>query len=65
MMTQKWLEANPKDIVWDNIDDGPLESRTRFITSWLATFGLIVAWTIPVAFVGSLSNIAGLCQKFA
>ncbi|KAF9467356.1 DUF221 family protein [Collybia nuda] len=63
MMYNKWMEANPKDIVWQNLDDGALEMRSRYIISWLATFGLIIAWAFPVAFIGTLSNLDDLCVK--
>lgn len=57
------MEAHPKDIVWRNLDDGALEMRSRYITSWIATIGLIIAWTFPVGFIGTLSKLADLCAK--
>ncbi|KAJ7680638.1 DUF221 family protein [Mycena polygramma] len=62
-MKDKWMETSPKDIVWDNLDDGALEMTGRYVTSWIATFGLIIAWGFPVAFIGTLSKIDTLCQK--
>ncbi|KAL0946485.1 hypothetical protein HGRIS_012702 [Hohenbuehelia grisea] len=62
-MYDKWMEAHPKDIVWRNLDDGALEMRSRYVTSWMATIGLIIAWAFPVAFVGTLSNVGDLCAK--
>ncbi|KAG5729523.1 hypothetical protein E4T56_gene4603 [Termitomyces sp. T112] len=62
-MYDKWMEANPKDVVWENLDDGSLEMRSRYIISWLATIGLIVAWSFPAAFIGTLSNLDDLCSK--
>ncbi|KAJ7141507.1 hypothetical protein C8R44DRAFT_604374 [Mycena epipterygia] len=62
-MKDKWMETSPKDIVWENLDDGALEMTWRYATSWIATFGLIVAWGFPVAFIGSLSKVDTLCQK--
>ena len=63
IMFDKWLETNPKDIVWKNLDDGAVEMRTRYVISWAATFGLILLWTVPVAFVGTLSRIDQLCAN--
>jgi hypothetical protein len=63
MMYDKWIEAHPRDIVWSNLDDGALETRSRRIVSWLATTGLILFWALPVAFVGTLSNVSSLCTK--
>ncbi|KDR75323.1 hypothetical protein GALMADRAFT_226985 [Galerina marginata CBS 339.88] len=62
-MDNKWMEAHPKDIVWRNLDDGALEMKSRYITSWLATVGLIIAWAFPVGFIGTLSNLSDLCEK--
>ncbi|KAF8070342.1 DUF221 family protein [Lyophyllum atratum] len=63
MMYDKWMEANPRDIVWKNLDDGALEMRSRYVLSWLVTIGLIIAWGFPVAFIGTLSNLDDLCVK--
>ncbi len=62
-MYDKWLEAHPKDIVWRNLDDGALEMRSRYITSWIATIGLIIGWAFPVTFIGTLSNLDDLCTQ--
>ncbi|KAG7442520.1 DUF221-domain-containing protein [Guyanagaster necrorhizus] len=62
-MIDKWMEAHPKDVVWRNLDDGALEMRGRYLTSWLATIGLIIGWAFPVTFIGTLSNIDDLCVK--
>lgn len=60
-MYQKWMEAHPNDIVWANLDDGALEMKSRYLLSWLATFGLIIVWAFPVTFIGALSNLSELC----
>ncbi|KAJ3569623.1 hypothetical protein NP233_g4933 [Leucocoprinus birnbaumii] len=62
-MQSKWMEANPKDIVWHNLDDGALEMRSRKFISWGITIGLIIAWAFPVGFIGTLSNLDDLCLK--
>ncbi|TRM61312.1 hypothetical protein BD626DRAFT_406026 [Schizophyllum amplum] len=62
-MTEKWMEAHPKDIVWANLDDGPVEVKVRKTISWVATIALIIFWAVPVAFVGAVSNISGLCTN--
>ncbi|KAG7093058.1 hypothetical protein E1B28_009350 [Marasmius oreades] len=63
MMYDKWMEVHPKDIVWRNLDDGALEMRGRYVTSWAATIGLIILWFFPVAAIGTLSNLDDLCRK--
>ncbi|KAF8529554.1 DUF221 family protein [Hysterangium stoloniferum] len=62
-MAYKWIQVSPKDVIWDNIDDGVYETRFRYATSWMASFGIIVAWFFPVSFVGLLSNVSELCIK--
>ncbi|KAI0340297.1 DUF221-domain-containing protein [Trametopsis cervina] len=62
-MAEKWIEVSPKDVIWDNIDDGAYETRFRYITSWIGSLILILIWFAPVAFVGTLSNVAALCEK--
>jgi len=61
-MYSKTMEAHPKDIVWRNLDDGALEMKSRYVTSWLATAGLIFVWAFPVGFIGTLSNLSDLCD---
>ncbi|KAF8314939.1 DUF221-domain-containing protein [Clavulina sp. PMI_390] len=60
-MVDKWIELAPEDVVWENIDDGAIETRGRWILSWMATIGLVILWSFPVAFTGTLSNISELC----
>ncbi|KJA27716.1 hypothetical protein HYPSUDRAFT_62761 [Hypholoma sublateritium FD-334 SS-4] len=62
-MYNKWMEVNPKDIIWRNLDDGAMEMKSRYAFSWVATVGLIIAWAFPVSFIGSLSNLSSLCEK--
>lgn len=63
MMHDRWMEADPKDIVWRNLDDGALEMRTRYVISWVLTIGLIIGWFFPASFIGGLSNVDDLCGK--
>jgi len=63
MMSQKFIEVAPKDVIWDNIDDGAYETRFRYVTSWMGSLVLIFIWFLPVAFVGTLSNVSALCEK--
>jgi len=62
-MYGKWLAAHPKDVVWANLDDGAVEMRGRQFLSWVATVGLIILWAFPVAFIGTLSNLHGICSS--
>jgi hypothetical protein len=62
-MYDKWMEANPRDIVWANLDDGAVEMGARKVLSWAATIGLIFLWSFPSAFIGTLSNLDSLCER--
>jgi len=62
-MSDKWVGAHPRDIIWSNIDHDDDERSGRFLISWAATVGLVILWAFPVAFIGSLSNITSLCGK--
>ncbi|KAF7306002.1 hypothetical protein HMN09_00754700 [Mycena chlorophos] len=62
-MQDRWMETSPKDIVWDNLDDGALEMTWRYAVSWIATVGLIIAYGFPVVFVGTLSSLDDLCTN--
>ncbi|KAI9567493.1 hypothetical protein HD554DRAFT_2314817 [Boletus coccyginus] len=62
-MADRYLEVSPEDILWGNLGMNPYEKRVRMVISYAATAALIVFWTIPVAFVGLISNIEGLCVQ--
>jgi len=62
-MTDKFLEVSPEDVIWSNLGLNPYERRIRMLISYAVTAGLIILWAFPVAFVGIVSNIKGLCQK--
>jgi calcium permeable stress-gated cation channel len=61
-MYNKWLETNPKDIVYKNLDDGAAEMTTRYVLSWLAMLVLIILWAFPVTAISALSKLDQLCQ---
>ncbi|QRW21264.1 tranport-associated late exocytosis protein [Rhizoctonia solani] len=52
-----WPMLAPDDIIWDNIDDGAYEVRSRYVLSWLLTFAVIALWFIPTTFAGFLSTL--------
>ncbi|KAJ3865912.1 DUF221 family protein [Lentinula novae-zelandiae] len=62
-MNDKFIETHPDDIVWHNLDDDALKTRSKVSLSWLATTALIVLWSFPVAAIGGLSNIYAVCRK--
>lgn len=61
-MANKYVEAHPDDVVWANMNMNPYERKIRTAIGWAITIGLIIFWTIPVAFVGVVSNVKGLAN---
>ncbi|KAF9058941.1 hypothetical protein BDP27DRAFT_529917 [Rhodocollybia butyracea] len=61
-MNDKFIETHPADIVWHNLDDNTLQTRSKVTLSWMATLGLILVWSFPVAAVGGLSNVTSVCN---
>lgn len=62
-MADRYLEVSPPDVIWGNLGLNPYEKRIRVAVSYSATAALIIFWSIPVAFVGIISNIQGLCVR--
>jgi hypothetical protein len=62
-MSKKYIEVAPSDVIWSNLTLNPYEMKVRLAISWGITFALIVFWAIPVAFVGTISNISSVCTK--
>ncbi|WAR60144.1 hypothetical protein PtB15_9B81 [Puccinia triticina] len=60
-MAKRYVDAAPQDIIWDNLNINPYDERVRNMISWVITLGLVILWSFPVAFIGSLSNITSLC----
>ncbi|KIK66859.1 hypothetical protein GYMLUDRAFT_37938 [Collybiopsis luxurians FD-317 M1] len=63
-MNDKFIETHPADIVWHNLDDDALKTRSKVTMSWMITIGLIILYSFPVAFIGTLSNVGALCKNF-
>ncbi|KAG9313522.1 hypothetical protein JVU11DRAFT_5849 [Chiua virens] len=62
-MADRYLEVSPEDVLWGNLGMNPYEIRIRTAISYALTAVLIIFWAIPVAFVGVISNIEGLCVQ--
>ncbi|KAI8458717.1 hypothetical protein BY996DRAFT_6832998 [Phakopsora pachyrhizi] len=62
VMTEKWVGVSASDVIWSTLGVKPFEQRVRGLISWSLTIGLIVFWSIPVAFVGLISNVNSLCS---
>ncbi|KAJ7064856.1 hypothetical protein C8F01DRAFT_777426 [Mycena amicta] len=60
-MASKYSEVSPQDVIWSNLGLNPYEMRGRMLLSYAATAALVIFWSIPVAFVGLISNLHSLC----
>ncbi|KIK93365.1 hypothetical protein PAXRUDRAFT_34109 [Paxillus rubicundulus Ve08.2h10] len=64
-MADRYLEVAPENVLWGNLGMNPYEKRVRMVISYAATAALILLWAFPVAFVGIISNIEGLCVRYS
>jgi len=64
-MSNRYIEVAPSDVIHANLNMNPYEQKIRTAISYAATAGLIILWAFPVAFVGAISNVAALCEKYS
>ena len=62
-MTPRYIETAPEDVVWDNMQVVWWQRVVRVYLINAAIATLIVFYTIPTAFVGSISNITYLTDS--
>lgn len=63
-MAPRYLEINPRDVIWQNMKLKWWERYLRFAVITVIVIGMIIFWAIPITFVGSLSNIAQLSKQY-
>ncbi|OXG22073.1 hypothetical protein C366_00971 [Cryptococcus neoformans Tu401-1] len=63
-MNNRYIEQSPANVIWRNLSLNQYERNVRQAISWAATLGLILLWATPVAFIGALSNITTLTEKY-
>ena len=61
-MSPRFIGINPEDVIWKNLKISWASRIVRNIVTSAIVTALIVFWAIPVAFVGSISNISSLSQ---
>ncbi|KAK4689011.1 calcium permeable stress-gated cation channel, partial [Tremellales sp. Uapishka_1] len=57
------IELIPEDVQWGNTAMSAHQRMIRTAISWALTIFLLIIWAVPVAFVGSISNVDTLCTK--
>jgi len=60
---ERTLAPNPAEIIWSNMGISFPERIGRFAATTAFVTVMIIFWAIPVAFVGSISNINYLTNK--
>jgi calcium permeable stress-gated cation channel len=60
---ERTLAPQPAEIIWPNMRISYLERIGRFTLTTAFVTVMIIFWAIPVAFVGSISNINYLTNK--
>jgi calcium permeable stress-gated cation channel len=60
---ERTLAPNPAEVVWGSLRIGYIERIGRFAATTGFVIALIIFWAIPVAIVGSISNINYLTNK--
>jgi hypothetical protein len=62
-LSPRYIGLEPKDIFWINMRLFWWERLVRYTGSVAAIVALVIFWSIPVAFVGMISNITYLTNK--
>jgi hypothetical protein len=62
-MSPRYIGVRPEDIIWSNLRLFWWERLVRSLGASALFITIIIFWTIPVAFVGSISNIKSLTEK--
>ena len=63
-MAPRAVEISPTDVLWTNMSIRWWDRWIRTSLIVVLAIGLTVAWAIPVAFTGALSNISALSQEY-
>jgi hypothetical protein len=62
-MAPRWVGISPDEVIWSNLRIKWWERALRELAVTTFIVCMIIFWTIPVAFVGVISNINYLTQK--
>lgn len=63
-LTPRFTGVAPSEVFWNNITIEPARRISQGILAHGLVFALIVFWSIPVAFVGAVSNVSYLAENF-
>ena len=63
-MAPRFVEIDPKDVVWENMSIPWWQSYLRTAAVITVVAGMIVLWAVPVAFTSALSQLSSLAAQF-
>lgn len=63
-LTPRFTGVVPSEVNWENLTIQPSRRISQGILAHGLVIALIIFWSIPVAFVGAISNVSYLAQNF-
>ncbi|KAH6620354.1 hypothetical protein C7974DRAFT_435734 [Boeremia exigua] len=63
-LTPRFTGVQPSEITWENLTIEPSRRISQSILAHGLVIALIIFWSIPVAFVGAVSNVSYLAENF-
>lgn len=63
-LTPRFTGISPSEVSWENLTIVPTRRISQGILAHGLVIALIIFWSIPVAFVGAVSNISYLAENF-
>lgn len=63
-MAPRMVEISPEDVIWDNMAMSWWMQWSRTLLAGAFIFGMVLLWTIPVAFSASLASIDDLIAQY-
>lgn len=64
-MTPRYTSVHPEDIVWGNLDINQHSRSLRYLVYVATMAALVIAWSIPVTAIATVSRISYLENKFS
>jgi len=63
-MAPRYIAIHPEEVIWENMRIVWWERLVRIALTVAAITLMVIFWTVPVGFVGSLSEVDKLAERF-
>lgn len=63
-LTPRFTGVTPNEIIWDNLTMAPARRISQEGLATVLVIAIILFWSIPVSFVGAVSNVQYLAENF-